>query len=109
MKKKLCTVVALVMCMTILLSAFAIVASVALTDEADPFAAFSQIPSFDHLNTKDGVELGGDADPGTLTMITSEDGKTVTIEYMVNGEKVSYTVPNDQNYLFGGYSATYSI
>ena len=106
MNKKLCTAVALVMCMTMLLSAAAIVASVALTDQADPFTVFSQILSFDNLDAEDGAELGDDADPGTLTMTTSEDGKTVTIEYMVNGEKISYTVPNDKNYLFGGFSAT---
>ena len=117
MKKKLCTAVALVMCMTMLLSAFAIVASVAVTDKADPFAAFSQILSFNNLEAEgssawpnptytemDTAEY--DVDPGSLTYTTSEDGSTVTIEYMVNGEKVSYTVPNDQNYLFGGYSAT---
>ena len=43
---------------------------------------------------------------GTLKYTTSEDGKTVTISYEVNGETLSYTVPNNNNYLFGGYSAT---
>jgi len=125
MKKKLCTAVALVMCLAMLLSAFAIVASVAVTDDADAFADFSDILSFDKLNTEDAEETEGetayawpdptyaeietgeyDVDPGSLSYKTSEDGQTVTIEYMVNGEKVSYTVPNDKNYLFGGFSAT---
>ena len=43
---------------------------------------------------------------GTLKMETSEDGKTVTISYDVNGETVSYTVPNNYNYTMGGYAAT---
>ena len=42
---------------------------------------------------------------GTLTYTPSEDGSTVTISYAVNGETVSYTVPNQNNYLFGGYAA----
>ena len=41
---------------------------------------------------------------GTLTYTPSEDGSTVTISYAVNGETVSYTVPNQKNYLFGGYA-----
>jgi len=43
---------------------------------------------------------------GTLKFETSADGKTVTISYMLNGEPVSYTVPNNVNYLSGGFSAT---
>ena len=42
---------------------------------------------------------------GTLKYETSEDGSTVTISYQVNGETVTYTVPNQKNYLFGGYAA----
>lgn len=47
-----------------------------------------------------------DSYAGTLTYTPSADGKTVTISYEVNGETVSYTVPNNHNYLFGGYAAT---
>lgn len=47
-----------------------------------------------------------DTDPGTLKYTTSADGQTVTISYEVNGKTVSYTVPNKNNYLFGGYSGT---
>lgn len=43
---------------------------------------------------------------GTLRFETSPDGKTVEISYMYNGEKVSYTVPNNANYLSGGFAAT---
>ncbi|MBR5124559.1 MAG: hypothetical protein IKU90_05450, partial [Clostridia bacterium] len=43
---------------------------------------------------------------GTLKYNVSQDGSTVTISYMVNGEEVSYTVPNDSNYTMGGYAAT---
>ncbi len=45
-----------------------------------------------------------DSYSGTLTYTPSADGKTVTISYAVNGETVSYTVPNQDNYLFGGYA-----
>ena len=47
-----------------------------------------------------------DSYEGTLQYIPSADGSTVTISYEVNGETVSYTVPNNDNYLFGGYAAT---
>ncbi len=43
---------------------------------------------------------------GTLKYTVSEDGKTVNISYMANGEQHSYTVPNNANYLTGGFAAT---
>ncbi|MBE6648774.1 MAG: hypothetical protein E7614_04560 [Ruminococcaceae bacterium] len=42
---------------------------------------------------------------GTLDIKDNGDG-TVTIFYVKEGENVSYTVPNDKKYLFGGYAAT---
>ncbi len=47
-----------------------------------------------------------DTDGGSLKYEVSEDGKSVTISYHVNGETVSYTVPNNYNYTMGGYAAT---
>ena len=47
-----------------------------------------------------------DTAAGTLKYIPSEDGSTVTISYEVNGETISYTVPNNHNYLMGGYAGT---
>ncbi len=38
---------------------------------------------------------------GTLQMTPSADGATVTISYRLNGETVSYTVPNKNDYLSG--------
>ncbi len=58
-------------------------------------------PTFKEMET---TEL--DMNIGTMKYTPSEDGKTMTISYEVNGETVSYTVPNNQNYLFGGYGAT---
>ena len=43
---------------------------------------------------------------GTLKYTVSEDGKSVNISYMLNGEQKSYTVPNNANYLTGGFAAT---
>lgn len=43
---------------------------------------------------------------GTLKITDSADGKTATITYMLNGEQVSYTVPNNANYKSGGFAAT---
>lgn len=43
---------------------------------------------------------------GTLKYETSADGKIVKISYDVNGKTVSYTVPNNVNYLSGGFAAT---
>lgn len=45
-----------------------------------------------------------DNHPGTLQYTPFEDGKTVTVTYQINGEAVSYTVPANENYLFGGYA-----
>ena len=47
-----------------------------------------------------------DTAAGTLKYTPSEDGSTVTISYEVNGETISYTVPNNHNYLMGGYAGT---
>ena len=43
---------------------------------------------------------------GSLQYAVSADGKEVTISYQLNGETVSYTVPNNANYVFGGYAGT---
>jgi hypothetical protein len=53
---------------------------------------------------KTAVDLDNDA--GSLTYTVSEDGSTVTITYLVNGETVSYTVPNSNNYTAGGLVGT---
>ena len=77
MKKILMTALAVLLCLSMLL-----------------------LPLSSEENTsEDGYE-------GTLQYIPSADGSTVTISYEVNGETVSYTVPNNDNYLFGGYAAT---
>ena len=55
---------------------------------------------------KEKETVAEDTSAGTLKYTTSDDGATVTISYEVNGETLSYTVPNNNNYLFGGYSAT---
>ncbi len=47
-----------------------------------------------------------DVNAGTLTYTPSADGTEMTISYVVGGETVSYTVPNNPNYLFGGYAGT---
>ncbi len=52
-----------------------------------------------YINPEDNYE-------GTLKIEESADGKTATISYMLNGEKVAYTVPNNVNYLSGGFAAT---
>ena len=55
---------------------------------------------------KDMTTTAEDTAKGTLKYTPSADGKEVTISYEVNGKTISYTVPNNQNYLFGGYAAT---
>ncbi len=55
---------------------------------------------------KDMETTADDTADGTLKYETSADGSTVTISYQVNGETISYTVPNNNNYLFGGYAGT---
>ncbi len=51
----------------------------------------------------DADALSEDVHPGTLTYTPSADGSEMVISYEVAGEVVSYTVPNDSNYLSGGY------
>jgi len=60
---------------------------------ADPTP--SQLPTF-----------AADTQEGSVQYAVSEDGATVTISYLLNGETVSYTVPNNVNYVFGGYAGT---
>ena len=64
-----------------------------VVDWADPTP--SETPSFS-LDTYE----------GSLQYAVSQDGKEVTISYLLNGETVSYTVPNNANYVFGGYAGT---
>ncbi len=47
-----------------------------------------------------------DTRAGSLTFTESDDGKTVTISYEVNGETRSYTVPNHAINCFGGFAGT---
>ena len=49
-------------------------------------------------------EITEDYHPGSLIYTPSSDGKTVTISYEQEGERVSYTVPNNKAYLSGGYA-----
>lgn len=49
-------------------------------------------------------EVTADYNPGSLTYTPSADGKSVTVSYLQDGEQVSYTVPNDKNYLSGGFA-----
>ncbi len=49
---------------------------------------------------------GRDNTPGTLTLTPSADGKTVQIAYTLAGTPVSYTVPNQVQYLAGPYAGT---
>ncbi len=56
-------------------------------------------PTFQEKET-----VSDDTVNGTLTYVPSADGSTVTISYEENGEIKSYTVPNQSNYLFGGYA-----
>ncbi len=53
---------------------------------------------------KDMETVPDDTFAGTLKYETSGDGSTVTISYEKDGKTVSYTVPNNNNYLFGGYA-----
>ncbi len=47
-----------------------------------------------------------DTQAGSVEYAVSADGSEVTISYLLNGQKVSYTVPNNVNYVFGGYAGT---
>ncbi len=46
-----------------------------------------------------------DTAAGTMTYTESEDGKTVTISYQINGETKTFTVPNTHQYTSGRMSA----
>ncbi len=55
-----------------------------------------------YINPEDNYE-------GTLKIEESADGKTAAISYILNGEQISYTVPNNANYKSGGFAATDDI
>ncbi len=71
----------------------------ACKDGGEPEISTEQGEETVYINPEDNYE-------GTLKFETSADGKTVNISYMLNGELVSYTVPNNVNYLSGGFAAT---
>ena len=83
MKKRLICLTALALCMLLAAQVFCAV--------LPAFAA--EAPVADENNKASSV-----------TYTPSEDGKTMTISYLLNGETVSYTVPNDKQYLSGGYA-----
>jgi hypothetical protein len=89
MKRKFLTVLATVLAILMMGSALA-----------------TLIPFAIHAEGENAGVSEHDSYAGTLKYETSEDGKTVTISYDVNGETVSYTVPNNYNYTMGGYAAT---
>ncbi len=60
-----------------------------------------EVPTFTEMTT-----TPDDTAKGTLKYEMAADGTTVTISYDVNGETVSYTVPNNLNYISGGLAAT---
>ena len=64
-----------------------------VVDWADPTP--SDVPTF-----------SVDTQASSVQYAVSADGKEVTISYVLNGETVSYTVPNNVNYVFGGYAGT---
>ncbi len=67
-------------------------------EEADKVTNWPD-PEFKEMET---VEK--DLNIGTLKYTPSADGKEMTISYEVAGETVSYTVPNNYNYISGGYA-----
>ncbi len=67
-------------------------------EEKDPLYDWPN-PTFKDMET-----VPDDTYAGTLKYETSADGATVTISYELDGKPVSYTVPNQNNYLFGGYA-----
>ena len=83
MKKRSICLVALVLC--------ALIAAQALSIALPALAAEAPIAT---RNNK----------PSSVQYTPSEDGKTVTISYLLDGEEVSYTVPNNAQYLSGGYA-----
>ena len=83
MKKKFLVLVATVLCALFVAQAFCAILP-ALASEA-PAAS-------------------KDNKASSVTYTPSEDGKTMTISYLLDGQQVSYTVPNDNQYLSGGYA-----
>ncbi len=67
-------------------------------DEKDPVYDWPE-PTYTDMDT-----TPDDTRAGTLRYEPSADGSTVTISYERDGQTVSYTVPNNKDYLFGGYA-----
>ena len=68
-----------------------------------------QSTGYDNESTKKSEEESvnpNDTYEGTLKITTSDDGRTATISYMLNGKELSYTVPNNANYVSGGFAGT---
>ncbi len=89
LKKRIPMALALLMSAMLFVSAIGTALAIGAADE----------PQTDAIAT-----VPEDYSEGSLTFTPSQDGATVTISYLRNGEPVSYTVPNNPNYLFGGYA-----
>ena len=83
MKKRSICLVALVLC--------ALIAAQAISIVLPTLAAEAPVVTRDNK-------------PSSVQYTPSEDGKTMTISYLLDGEEVSYTVPNSAQYLSGGYA-----
>lgn len=101
MKKTLIAVLSTVTAVLILCSA--VIAGRVSDGFDDSERVYSARKTSDSSN---GSSADADNDPGSLKVITSSDGSTVTFSYDLNGETVSYTVPNNANYTSGGFAGT---
>ena len=113
----------LALILSALMLALAIGATVAValsqTDDTVDMPVADQAPAVEKLSADDSSFVWPDSTyqektdvdpydtmPGSLSYTPSEDGSTVTITYETGTETHSYTVPNDNNYLFGGFAGT---
>lgn len=67
-------------------------------------SVFTETELISETESESSMQENNEAYEGTLRFEESADGKTVTVSYVLNGQTVSYTVPNQANYLSGGYA-----
>ena len=79
------------------------IAGFATYEDAAAFELSDYVWSDTAYTDKQSVAL--DSDAGTLRYVDNGNG-TVTISYTLNGEVMSYTVPNEHNYLSGAFAGT---
>lgn len=94
MKKRWILIFSLILCLVLVPTVVMVIATTQQSESGWIAPTYKEMEATD-----------ADTSKGTLKYTVSDDSSTVAISYKVNGEKKTYTVPNNANYTSGGFAA----